>query len=101
MTEETEKERQSELLASESNDNPLVSSRCRRKAAAVSRVDHPQVPEQDVGPSIAAASIPTSPLPSTPSGTVGGATTRRPAAFPLIAAVEGRWICDDAHRRLA
>jgi hypothetical protein len=62
-----------------------LSSHCRRKAAAVSRADHPRVSgPQDVGSSIAAGIHPTSPCPSNPSGTVGDATARRSAAYPPI-----------------
>jgi hypothetical protein len=61
----------------------MWSSHCRQKGAAVSRADHPQVPgEQDVGSSIAAAFTRPHHSSSTPSGTLGDATTRWPAAYP-------------------
>ena len=68
----------------------MWSSHCRRKAAAVSRADQPQVPgEQDVGSSIAAAFTRPHHSSSTLSGTLGDATTLWPAAYPPIAAASG------------
>src|SRR5258706_9189295 len=67
----------------------MWSSWYRTKAAAVSRADHPSHGDQDVGSSIAAAFTRPHHSSSTPSGTLGDATTRWPAAYPPIAAVSG------------
>src|SRR5258708_29324618 len=67
----------------------MWSSWYRAKAAAVSRADHPSHGEQDVGSSIAAAFTRPHHSSSTPSGTLGDATTLWPAAYPPIAAVSG------------
>ena len=67
----------------------MWSSCYRAKAAAVSRADHPSHGDQDVGSSIAAAFTRPHYSSSTPSGTLGDATTRWPAAYPPIAAVSG------------
>ena len=67
----------------------MWSSCHRAKAAAVSRADHPSPGDQDVGSSIAAAFTRPHHSSSTPSGTLGDATTRWPAAYPPIAAVSG------------
>ncbi len=67
----------------------MWSSCYRAKAAAVSRADHPSPGDQDVGSSIAAAFTRPHYSSSTPSGTLGDATTRWPAAYPPIAAVSG------------
>src|SRR5258708_22755362 len=67
----------------------MWSSWYRAKAAAVSRADHPSHGDQDVGSSIAAAFTRPHHSSSTPSGTLGDATTLWPAAYPPIAAVSG------------
>ncbi len=99
------------MISSKSNDNPLVTKPQQHvelalppKSPAVSRVDHPQVlwSKMSHHPSPRHPSNLAAP-PSTPSWTVGDATTRGPAACPRSATLSlpSAYVCARARKVIA